>query len=261
MKLFKVLQSLHLKLVIVYVLLIVVGMQIIGLFFANSLEQDLTSKFKESIDAQVQMESMQIKEVYKKNPDNQTKIKDEIQSLMADFREREEIEEMRFINENRIMLATSKVNNEPNIGRRVTDDSIDEALSTGESYRHVLMNEESNERIYVQAEPVKVGHEIVGVIYVVSNIETVYAQLNQINNTFIIGTAISLLITIILGTFIARTITKPISDMRNQALEMSKGNYTQRVKINSSDEIGELALSLIIRILPRLSVAMIPSDM
>ncbi|RPF56722.1 cell wall metabolism sensor histidine kinase WalK [Abyssicoccus albus] len=243
MKLFKVLQSLHLKLVIVNVLLIVVGMQIIGLFFTNSLEQDLTSKFKESIDAQVQMESMQIKEVYKKNPDNQTKIKDEIQSLMADFREREEIEEIRFINENRIMLATSKVNNEPNIGRRVTDDSIDEALSTGESYRHVLMNEESNERIYVQAEPVKVGQEIVGVIYVVSNIETVYAQLNQINNTFIIGTAISLLITIILGTFIARTITKPISDMRNQALEMSKGNYTQRVKINSSDEIGELALS------------------
>ena len=243
MKLFKVLQSLHLKLVIVNVLLIVVGMQIIGLFFTNSLEQDLTSKFKESIDAQVQMESMQIKEVYKKNPDNQTKIKDEIQSLMADFREREEIEEIRFINENRIMLATSKVNNEPNIGRRVTDDSIDEVLSTGESYRHVLMNEESNERIYVQAEPVKVGQEIVGVIYVVSNIETVYAQLNQINNTFIIGTAISLLITIILGTFIARTITKPISDMRNQALEMSKGNYTQRVKINSSDEIGELALS------------------
>ena len=243
MKLFKVLQSLHLKLVIVNVLLIVVGMQIIGLFFTNSLEQDLTSKFKESIDAQVQMESMQIKEVYKKNPDNQTKIKDEIQSLMADFREREEIEEIRFINENRIMLATSKVNNEPNIGRRVTDDSIDEVLSTGASYRHVLMNEESNERIYVQAEPVKVGQEIVGVIYVVSNIETVYAQLNQINNTFIIGTAISLLITIILGTFIARTITKPISDMRNQALEMSKGNYTQRVKINSSDEIGELALS------------------
>ena len=243
MKLFKVLQSLHLKFVIVYVLLIVVGMQIIGLFFTNSLEQDLTSKFKENIDAQVQMESMQIKEVYKKNPDNQTKIKDEIQSLMADFREREEIEEIRFINENRIMLATSKVNNEPNIGRRVTDDSIDEVLSTGASYRHVLMNEESNERIYVQAEPVKVGQEIVGVIYVVSNIETVYAQLNQINNTFIIGTAISLLITIILGTFIARTITKPISDMRNQALEMSKGNYTQRVKINSSDEIGELALS------------------
>ena len=243
MKLFKVLQSLHLKLVIVNVLLIVVGMQIIGLFFTNSLEQDLTSKFKENIDAQVQMESMQIKEVYKKNPDNQTKIKDEIQSLMADFREREEIEEIRFINENRIMLATSKVNNEPNIGRRVTDDSIDEVLSTGASYRHVLMNEESNERIYVQAEPVKVGQEIIGVIYVVSNIETVYAQLNQINNTFIIGTAISLLITIILGTFIARTITKPISDMRNQALEMSKGNYTQRVKINSSDEIGELALS------------------
>ena len=54
---------------------------------------------------------------------------------------------------------------------------------------------------------------------------------------------ISLLITIVLGFFIARTITKPISDMRNQTLECLKGNYTQRVKICGNDEIGELALS------------------
>lgn len=47
----------------------------------------------------------------------------------------------------------------------------------------------------------------------------------------------------ILGFFIARTITKPITDMRNQTVEMSKGNYTQRVKIYGNDEIGELALA------------------
>ena len=31
--------------------------------------------------------------------------------------------------------------------------------------------------------------------------------------------------------------------MRNQTVEMSKGNYTQRVKIYGNDEIGELALA------------------
>src|SRR5699024_5088740 len=54
---------------------------------------------------------------------------------------------------------------------------------------------------------------------------------------------ISLLITVILGFFIARTITKPITEMRNQTVEMSKGNYTQSVKIYGNDEIGELALA------------------
>ena len=36
----KQLQSLHTKLVIVYVLLIIIGMQIIGLYFTNSLEKE-----------------------------------------------------------------------------------------------------------------------------------------------------------------------------------------------------------------------------
>src|SRR5699024_10709826 len=73
------------------------------------------------------------------------------------------------------------------------------------------------------------------------NIETVYQQLEAINNTFIIATLISLIITSILGIFIARTITRPITDMRNQALLMSEGDYTSRVEIYSSDESGELA--------------------
>ena len=91
--------------------------------------------------------------------------------------------------------------------------------------------------------PVKNGNETIGNIYIESNINDVYNQLNNINQIFIIGTAISLFITVILGFFIARTITRPITDMRNQTVEMSKGNYTQRVKIYGNDEIGELALA------------------
>jgi two-component system sensor histidine kinase VicK len=40
-----------------------------------------------------------------------------------------------------------------------------------------------------------------------------------------------------------REIAVPIMNMRNQTVEMSKGNYTQRVKIYGNDEIGELALA------------------
>ena len=46
MKWLKQLQSLHTKLVIVYVLLII-GMQIIGLYFTNSLEKNYSIILKE----------------------------------------------------------------------------------------------------------------------------------------------------------------------------------------------------------------------
>ena len=47
MKWLKQLQSLHTKLVIVYVLLIIIGMQIIGLYFTNSLEKEYSITLKE----------------------------------------------------------------------------------------------------------------------------------------------------------------------------------------------------------------------
>ena len=49
MKWLKQLQSLHTKLVIVYVLLIIIGMQIIGLYFTNNLEKELLDNFKKNI--------------------------------------------------------------------------------------------------------------------------------------------------------------------------------------------------------------------
>ena len=66
------------------------------------------------------------------------------------------------------------------------------------------------ERVWVYNIPVKVDKQTIGDIYIESKINDVYNQLNNINQIFIVGTAISLFITVILGFFIARTITKPL---------------------------------------------------
>ena len=43
--------------------------------------------------------------------------------------------------------------------------------------------------------------------------------------------------------FLAQTITRPMSEMRKQALEMAKGNFTRKAKVYGYDEIGQLALT------------------
>ena len=126
----------------------------------------------------------------------------------------------------------------------MNDNSV-QKQSLGEANSHNVLKDygHGKERIWIYNLPVKNSNDVIGNIYIESNINDVYNQLNNINQIFIIGTAISLFITVILGFFIARTITRPITDMRNQTVEMSKGNYTQRVKIYGNDEIGELALA------------------
>lgn len=242
MKWLKQLQSLHTKLVIVYVLLIIIGMQIIGLYFTNSLEKELTNNFMKNIKQYATQLEVNIERIYKDNPSNAQK---EVQSLLNEYANRQEIEEIRFIDKDQIIMATAKLSSHSLINQKVNDNSVQKAISLGEANSHNVLKDYGNgkERIWIYNLPVKNGNDVIGDIYIESNINDVYNQLNNINQIFIIGTAISLFITVILGFFIARTITRPITDMRNQTVEMSKGNYTQRVKIYGNDEIGELALA------------------
>lgn len=238
----KNLQSLQFKLVMIYMLLIVIGMQIIGLYFTNSLERDLTGNFKNNIDSQVTLIDTRIKEIFEETGDDRNQMRSEIQSLLTDYGNRPEIDEIRYINADNILVGTSRISNESLVGSRINDSMSQDALQSGIANDEIFVNvDKDNQRIWILNQPVVINDEVVGIIYVESNVESIYMQLEAINNTFIIATLFSLVITSILGIFVARTITKPITDMRNQALLMSEGDYTSRVQIYSDDEIGQLA--------------------
>lgn len=242
---YKKLQSLHIKLVVIYVLLIIIGMQIIGLYFTNNLEKELTKNFKTNINQQIKSINYDIRTVYNENKSSPNKIQKEVQKVVDEYALRTEIDTIRFINDSEVILATSNDTSKENINQKINDKQIQNSLSLGKTNDRIKLRDDpgGKVRVWVKNFPIKDENKILGVIHIEESIEPVYAQLMKINSIFIIGTGLSLLITIILGFFIARTITKPISDMRNQALEMSKGNYTNRVKVYGNDEIGELALT------------------
>ncbi|HCS9120314.1 TPA: cell wall metabolism sensor histidine kinase WalK [Staphylococcus pseudintermedius] len=244
MKWLKQFQSLHTKLVIVYVLLIIIGMQIIGLYFTNSLEKEMTETFKTNISQNAKQIELGIEKIYADGSDSGNTQKD-IQNLLNEYANRNEMIEIRFIDKDQIIIATSKQSNRTIINQKANDSSIQKALSLGQENSDTVLKDygEGKQRVWIKNMPVVTSDGMIGDIYIESNINQVYDQLSNINQIFIVGTGISLIITVILGFFIARTITKPITDMRNQTVEMSKGNYTQRVKIYGNDEIGELALA------------------
>ncbi|WP_376751198.1 HAMP domain-containing protein, partial [Mammaliicoccus sciuri] len=92
-------------------------------------------------------------------------------------------------------------------------------------------------RVRISATAVKnENQETVGVIYVVSSMESVFNQMRTINTILATGTLIALGTTALLGIFIFRTITHPISDMRKQAIELAKGNFSRKVRKYGHDE-------------------------
>ena len=101
-----------------------------------------------------------------------------------------------------------------------------------------------NHRILGHALPtIKTMIDVIGAVYLEANIEKMFKQIEEINRILAGGTAVSVTITVILGIFIAQTMTRPISDMRRQAQEMAKGNFSRKVRVYGEDEIGQLAVA------------------
>jgi two-component system sensor histidine kinase VicK len=242
-------RSIHLKLVLIYVLLILIAMQIIGAYFVRQLEATLLENFQTSIQERVDLLAYYLGEEMTKDrsvEEDMPTLEEEVRSFLKDFNKTEDISEVRVIEGSSLkIIGTSDPNNQDIVGQRTTDKLIMRVIATSDNDGDnvTLIDPKTGHRIWKLASPIKAKGEIIGAIYLIAEKENVYSQMKTINNIFASGTAISLAITAILVVLLARTITKPISDMRKQALAMAKGNFSRKVKVYGNDEIGQLAFT------------------
>ncbi|KAA0546043.1 cell wall metabolism sensor histidine kinase WalK [Bacillus sp. BGMRC 2118] len=237
-------KSIHFKFVLIYVLLILIAMQIIGVYFVRQLEDQLVTNFSDSINERVDLIAYNIgQEMLIERDESMPTLEEEVKSILSDFFS-EDLTTVKVIDSNSRVIATSDVENQQMVGKRITDIPVKQALVAGSrAADKIMMDARNSSRMLVLTVPIKNNENVLGVIDLQSSMEEVYNQMKQINQIFITGTVIALAITAVLGIFLAQTITRPMSDMRKQALEMAKGNFSRKVKVYGHDEIGQLALT------------------
>ncbi|MGE7219127.1 cell wall metabolism sensor histidine kinase WalK [Priestia koreensis] len=241
MKKVRFFQSIHFKFVLIYVLLILLAMQIMSVYFVRELEKELINNFSTSVNERVNLLSYSIdQEMQKKRDENSPSLESDISDVLKDSLSKD-ITEIRVIDPNRRILGSSSDHPEYVVGKKTTDVSIKRALLYGATEERTRVAKGMRVREFIA--PIKSQDEIVGAIYLTANMEPVYAQIKEVNSIFTTGTMIALVITALLGIFLAQTITRPMSDMRRQALEMAKGNFSRKAKVYGYDEIGQLALT------------------
>ncbi len=63
---------------------------------------------------------------------------------------------------------------------------------------------------------------------------------NEFSNVIITGMFISVVVTVIIGFLLSKTITKPIVDIMHKAENITSGDFDQVLEVKSEDEIGKL---------------------
>ncbi|HAC5765831.1 TPA_asm: cell wall metabolism sensor histidine kinase WalK [Listeria monocytogenes] len=237
-------QSVQFKLVIMYLLLIIVAMQVIGAYFVRELEGQLEKNFQDSITNSITLLDYNAREEIIKNSDNSVKLQNDIRELLVDYsRASSNLIEVRIVDDKGKILGTSNLNNQGIVGQKSNDPLVKRTLSLGTTSEDKIYKDESNKnnRVWVNVSSIKNKGQVIGAIYLVADIESVYKQVDDITNIFITGTLIAMIIIAVLGILLSRTITKPIVEMKRQAYAMARGNYSRKVKVYGVDEIGELA--------------------
>ncbi|MDM5292262.1 cell wall metabolism sensor histidine kinase WalK [Peribacillus simplex] len=239
-------RSIHFKFVLIYVLLIFVAMQIIGVYFVGELEENLVGNFTKSIKGHVNLLTYSIgEEMEKERGEEDPTLEDAIAMILKDRdNSSNDISEVRVIDtRSRRVIGTSDPSNQDIVGKKTTEVLIKNTLINGKEESDVFRDQKTGMRLWVLSTPIEANGEVIGAVYVIAEMENVFEQMDEINGIFMTGTAIALVITAILGILLARTITRPMSDMRKQALVMAKGNFSRKVRVYGDDEIGQLAVT------------------
>jgi two-component system sensor histidine kinase VicK len=80
-----------------------------------------------------------------------------------------------------------------------------------------------------------------GAVYVRADLSSINAFLAQSRLIFLQAMGLALVITVVLGFMVARSITEPINDVTKTVEKMSQGDFSASIAVKSDDEIGQLA--------------------
>lgn len=237
-------QSIDFKIIFVFIIILLVALELIGTYFVRQLETQLVTNFQEEKRLQVGFLDNTIQPIL--FDDETAEDSTEIERLIEDF-SGNGILEVQIIDAQHYLLGTSDSTQQNSVGSKTNDKDVQQALLLGNTVTSQYRDQTTNDRIWKLVSPIIASdgsNEILGVIALTTNIESVYEQISEITLIFLNSSLIAIALTVILALFISRAITKPITEMTQQTIQMADGDYSGQVKVYSKDELGILSMAI-----------------
>lgn len=237
-------QSIDFKIIFVFIVLLLVALELIGTYFVRQLETQLVTNFQEEKGLQVGFLDNTIQPILL--DDETAGDSQEISRLIEDF-SGNGILEVQVIDAQHYVLGTSDSTQQNSVGSKTNEKDVHQALLLGNTVTSQYKDQTTNDRIWKLVSPIIASdgsNEILGVIALTTNIESVYEQIIEITFIFLNSSLVAVALTVILALFISRAITKPITEMTLQTIRMADGDYSGQVKVYSRDELGVLSVAI-----------------
>lgn len=233
-------RTIQAKLIIVYVLLILIAMQLIGVYFVSSMKNSLTENFTKDLKARAEMLSILTADKFNSETaaSNDESSVDSLRGMVNNLYINGA--EIQVLDASGKIITTSVPSQNDYVGQRNMQTVVSRALQ-GISDNEEYIIGDDNVRKKVVAKPVVSGGKIVGAIYIAADMKDLYATMSRINSVFLSGLLLALALTAVLGVILAHTITQPIKEMTRHATAVAEGRFNRKMPVFGNDEIGQLS--------------------
>lgn len=224
------LRSVQNKLVLVYLLLIVVAMELAGLYLLRELEGVYLGKVQDDLDQSAQLLAGQLSNFIQGDRPDEGAIRTYVDRWPGN---------VLVLDANGIVMGATlrQPEHADLLGKKFSHDDVTPALVGIATKR---TDKTGLPRMAYEALPITSAGNVVAVVYLKASLEEAYTWLTGIRDILLVATAVAMVATVGFGFALARTITGPIREITRKAGRIAGGDFDQTIRVRSNDEIGQL---------------------
>ncbi|MDD6407515.1 MAG: cell wall metabolism sensor histidine kinase WalK [Lactobacillus equicursoris] len=227
------LSSIQTKITVIFMLLLLATIEIIGAYFTRQMEQTSIDNFQTTI----QLQSIVTEQLTNQLVKNSKSSDRMMNQIVTDYNN-SAISEIEIVDSKNVIRAVSSLNENDRVGQLSSNRDIREVINTGQIKTAVTSDKTGS--YMVQITPLTSGTNIVGAVYVKASMADVFDNLRNVSIMFLTASLLAVVVAAVASMFISRAITKPIEELRQQAMQVADGDYSAQVQIYSNDELGQL---------------------
>ena len=239
---FRFYQSIYFKIPLLFLFILLISFQFIGVFFIDQLESQTINQTKAQINTQADFLMNNVVNVMVNNAEDSQQTYVQLNQTLDTFTSTLPVR-INVVNNSETIIATNQGSELSLIGTQTTEPEVRNVILNRSMMELESYDNETKTPQYQIIKPLLTpdGTSTLGALLIETNLNQVYQQNNNIIDLFVQATFLAIVIAVVIALVLSQGLTRPIEEMRQQALRISEGVYNYPATIYGTDELGELA--------------------
>ncbi|MBR7927732.1 cell wall metabolism sensor histidine kinase WalK [Aerococcaceae bacterium zg-ZUI334] len=245
---FSFIQSIHIKIPMLFIFILLIAFQFIGVFFIDQLQSQAVTTFKETWNTQSSFLINNVRPLLEPTDNNSqsaSNIESQLSQILATFTT-EEATRIYILNTQGYVLATNQSGLINTIGQRTENENALSVATTRQAYAQELHDYVRNNRMYILIRPImsQDNSQFLGIVSIEASMNPIYNQTNSVMLVFLQSAVIAIIVAFVIALLLSQALTHPIAEIRRQAMRISDGVYNYPASVYGQDELGDLAFTV-----------------